>query len=609
MARESRQDTEVQIIMLRTVVTSLLFAMSSAFAQNVNSLDPTQVYTTANIVNNTMSPTNTTGTWQNLGLVNQGLPCWAPGGPVYCGPQPYFNNGSFNFSYGITDVHQIVNIANALPNSGTGLRVNGYNFTFFAKNGNGWDNGQQDYLSAYVNFFGKDGKSVRYDYYDLNYKFDWTLFGWSKTFDTPFASKDLSTVQYGFVGGDSNFWAGPYGPEVQNVGFSLKYSVDPCFVNVLSSPTCPGYLEALAKLNPQPTVTTVDPISSTATSPGVTTTTAVTADPTNPTVTVTSTPTQPTTQTTTSATQVATTTSSSSSSSSSGTSIGLSVIAKNKEREQALITQTVQNALSTAASAANESQKEALAVASQSSQNSQTFASTPRTTENKDSNNLQNSTAVVNSASTTNNVMNLFVGPQTQTNNISNQQNQSTVTTNIVNVTRPPQITQTQEVNNSISTNTFSLLPESRPTTTGIQSIQNAEENKTSYSLYKPNIISATNEVQSFVTQNFLTDRTNPLNEIIENRIIMPETNVARTGPSVNRNVANNELAGNVDINRMALAPTGYGDYLNFTLRDGAFYEPKEIYKNQKNVDNARALRQLSSDRLHQEMVEQQYRR
>jgi hypothetical protein len=361
---------------------------------------------------------------------------------------------------------------------------------------------------------------------------------------------------------------------------------------------------------PVSTTPTVDPISSTATSPGVTTTTTVTADPTNPTVTVTSTPTQPTTQTTASTTQVATTTSSSSSSSSSsGTSIGLSVIAKNKEREQALITQTVQNALSTAANAANDSQKEALAVASQSSQNSQTFASTPRTIENKDSNNLQSNMSVGTSVSTTNNVMNLFVGPQTQTSNISNQQNQSTVSTTVVNVTRPPQVTQTQEVNNSVSTNTFSLLSESRPTTAGIQIIQNTEENKTSYSLYKPNIISATNEVQSFATQNFLTDRTNPLNEIIENRIVMPETNVARTGPSVNRNVANNELAGSVDINRMALAPTGYGDYLNFTLRDSAFYEPKEIYKNQKNVDNARALRQLSSDRLHQEMVEQQYRR
>lgn len=595
--------------MIRKVFIGIILVVSNAFAQT-NTLDPTQVYTTQNITNNTTNPTNTTGTWQNVGLWNQGLPCWAPGGPVYCGPQPYFNNGSFNFSYGLTDVYQIVNIANALPNSGTGLRVNGYNFTFMAKNGNGWDNGQTDYLSAYVNFFGKNGQSVRYDYYDLNYKFDWTQFGWSKTFDTPFASKNLSTVQYGFIGGDSNFWAGPYGPEITNIGFSLKYSVDPCFNNPLYSSTCPGYLEALAKLNPQSTTTTTDPIASTATSPGVTTTTTVTADTTNPTVTVVSTPIQPTTQSTMTTAQVANSTSSSSNvNSSSGTSIGLSVVARNREREQAIVSQTVQNALSISANAANDSQKEALSVSSQSSQNSQTFASTQRSTESKESNTNHGNVSVMSTQNSSTTVLNLLVGPQTTASNINNQQNQSIVSTNIVNVTRPSQTTQTQEINNNVSSSAFSLLPENRQVNTTTQTIQNIEENKTNYSLYRPNVISATNEVQSFVSQNFLTDRTNPLNQVTENRIAIPETNVARTGPTVNRDVTNNELAGGVDINRMALAPVGYNDYLNMTLRDAAFYAPKEIYRNQRVIDNARALRQLSSDRLHQEMVEQQYRR
>ena len=42
-------------------------------------------------------------------------------------------------------------------------------------------------------------------------------------------------------------------------------------------------------------------------------------------------------------------------------------------------------------------------------------------------------------------------------------------------------------------------------------------------------------------------------------------------------------------------------------LTDANFYAPKEIYRNQRTVDNARALRQLASDRLHQQMVDQQY--
>jgi hypothetical protein len=76
---------------------------------------------------------------------------------------------------------------------------------------------------------------------------------------------------------------------------------------------------------------------------------------------------------------------------------------------------------------------------------------------------------------------------------------------------------------------------------------------------------------------------------------------------SVNKNVQPNELAGGVDITRMATQPAGYQSY-SMMMPDVAFYAPKEIYKNQVNVDNVRVLRSLSNDRLHQEMVNQQYK-
>jgi hypothetical protein len=83
------------------------------------------------------------------------------------------------------------------------------------------------------------------------------------------------------------------------------------------------------------------------------------------------------------------------------------------------------------------------------------------------------------------------------------------------------------------------------------------------------------------------------------------------TGPqqneSVKKNVQNNDAAGNVTIESIAKMPTNYAQYFTM-IPDVAFYEPKEVYKNQKTVDNARALRQLSSDRLHQEMINQQYK-
>ncbi|NDG31763.1 hypothetical protein EB118_17045, partial [bacterium] len=73
-------------------------------------------------------------------------------------------------------------------------------------------------------------------------------------------------------------------------------------------------------------------------------------------------------------------------------------------------------------------------------------------------------------------------------------------------------------------------------------------------------------------------------------------------------NVQDNDAAAGVSINTIAVTPVGFNAY-NIALTDAAFYAPKEIYRNQKVVDNARLLRQLASDRLHQQMVDQQYRR
>ena len=68
------------------------------------------------------------------------------------------------------------------------------------------------------------------------------------------------------------------------------------------------------------------------------------------------------------------------------------------------------------------------------------------------------------------------------------------------------------------------------------------------------------------------------------------------------------ELAGGVDLTKLTVAPAGYNAYLAVSIKDSPFYEIKEVYKNQVNVDNVRLLRNLASDRLHQELVNQQYK-
>jgi hypothetical protein len=102
----------------------------------------------------------------------------------------------------------------------------------------------------------------------------------------------------------------------------------------------------------------------------------------------------------------------------------------------------------------------------------------------------------------------------------------------------------------------------------------------------------------------------NPLSEIMmQQRFEMMQDNIAQPASSVNRNTLPNELAGGVDIASMANVPTGFNAY-SFVLRDAAFYEPKEVYKNQRTVDNERVLRGLirGSDSLHQQMVDSQYK-
>jgi len=70
----------------------------------------------------------------------------------------------------------------------------------------------------------------------------------------------------------------------------------------------------------------------------------------------------------------------------------------------------------------------------------------------------------------------------------------------------------------------------------------------------------------------------------------------------------NEAAAGGISMDSFAKAPADFSAYQT-QLADVSFYAPKEIYKGQVNVDNRRAMRGLGSDRLHQEMVRQQYGR
>lgn len=532
-----------------------------------------QIDVTGNLTNFTNQANGTTSTWQNAGTIGDPLTCWAQGDPGYCGPLPRvaaWGTGSniINFSYGLTDLYQVVNIKNALPNSGTGLQVNGFNFSFSAKNGNGWDNGQPDQLSAYVNIYDNKNSAVLESYnYNLNGKYNWTQFYYSETFKSPYGVPSLGNAQYGFVGQDNNYWVGPYGPEITAVSFSLKYSVDPCATNPLYSPTCKGYMDALAKLSPTASTSTdtfspppppedgVPPPGSPP-PPGNSQQSGPPPPPGSPPPPVGSQPRANDTKT--------------ASENQTGPSLGsvLNMIGANQARISNEAKSVVQSAESAAAQAATSTQQQAESVAgsltAQSISDSMTQSS------------VGTSTVAASSAQS-----------QTTVANVSNMSQ-----TNAVNIggLRAPAA--------STFADTVSALPQ------GMTQVQ-----IDMYSLQSPQGRNNTQfEPEAPQLEGIKIGERSVLNDAIEQRPVLQNTAQEQRTETVNRNVQNNELAGGVDIAAINQQPVGFQNY-SFVLTDAQFYAPREIYRNQRTVDNARALRQLTNDGRHREMVEQQYKR
>lgn len=577
---------------------------------------------TGNLVLPTVAGTNSTP-WVN-GVYQNQLQCWAPGMPGNCGPNPTVRPGNvINFSYGWTDLYQQQAIGSVLPKSGTGLRINGYEYEFTAKNGNGWDDGRTDLLFAYVQFDRPDGTTLLNRTHNLSYKFDWTAFNFKYNFDTPVASKDVATVRYGFVGQDNNGWAGTYGPEITNVNFNLRYSVDPCVTNPLHSASCSGFTSALANLAPPPPAApTSEALQLRIDSqiallpppppPGTTTDSTQsrppepqqqagrdTAAPDRASAPSSAPPQQTQTQSSTvsAATPVSRERVESRDSTASGTAVGLAVIQRNREREQQTAATAVTQALATAQREQQAVTQQAESIAAAAVANSVAQNAVQITVGADQSQSRATATAsttissqmTVGLAATTTSVSNAVVaGPRSIGVAASTTTYQSTAGA-VTTVARPTDSTAASGLPASTVSNTVSTTA-------------NASGSVTASSVAVETVAAVTPQ---------LLQRTGAMNDIITSTVApsAPTPAAPRSGPTVNANTADNDAAGGVTIGTMATAPPGFGNYTNFALRDAAFYAPREVYRNQRNVDNQRALRQLTSDSVHRQMVEQQYQR
>ena len=616
---------------------ALLFSSSS----NSQSIDPV----TGNLINYSSSPTDTTSIWNNGVYVNQ--LCFGAGQPGNCGPNPSIREGNnINFSYGTVNLNQIVNINKALSIGGSGVQLSGFNFGFMAKNGNGWDDGRQDYLSAYVNFYNAAGGLAANYYYtsQTNQRYNWTLFNFSETFASPVAASSYSNAQVGFVGRDNNFWAGTYGPEIYNVNFSLKYSVrpDPCIADPLSSPTCPGY--ALATVKNSILGSTVSNASATSFVPTINYASLGPAagpamigpDPTNPAPGPQGpmgpaagpqgpqgpqgpmgpaagpqgqdsnqnsggpmdSPSQPGPQ-----------------GPQQGPAAGPQPAGGPPQQAQSAPPPS--SGPSQAGPAAGPARSNdgpkmtpgaALSVARAAQEKDKAVQATAVQTATRAFESAMQSSQTASSNAITMN-QDMSASSATAAAQFATQTTQSSM-----------QISgQTQQINNAgqtysgtgltvakANTSVFNIDSLNSSTTGQVSSqtssvMQFRNESKT-YEVEEP-----TMQVAGF---GGLGKAGSPLSDLMNQRMDMLQTNIEQRNDSVKKNVQPNDLAGGVDVAAMAQIPKGYEAYSLVVLRDAPFYKPEAIYKNQTTVDNVRVFRGLAggSDAKHQQMVDSQYK-
>lgn len=509
-----------------------------------------QVSTTGELV------TNSQQAWTGCSTSASGA-FWGgtSGGPC---PAIDSSSGAIIFSYGLNTLTQTAALASALPNSGTGLQVNGYNYSWTVKNSNinGIQGGVGTYdTTASVNVSLLSGGTVlESDTYNYNYYLsDHTLFAGTRTYTNPYSTTQADAIRLSVTGRDDGYWAGYYGPEFGNFSLTVNYSVDPCADNPFYSPTCPGFSEALAALSETATAgteeeTTTTDTTATGMDAGATSQTA-SADPTR------------------SVTEVTTDVGGAELSAAGEIVIDDGVpstakesakesIAKEEQQAQESAVASVEkksgakvNAVSIAQNAVRQAEQTALSVAAQSTEQSLSAMANPADGVGLDS-----------------------LGTGIRIPGLVFLQNVALAA---------PELMPAQS---------YSLTARQSPR----QSSKNQDQVAVSTNLSQIET-KTTRAVDTTVTQSQVVQTQEQKQEVAKSTV--------RNGGKVEG------MEGGADMTALAKPPANFNQYLQAQLVDAAFYQQREIYRGQRTVDNVRALRGLGTDRLHQQMVDQQYGR
>ena len=200
-----------------------------------------QAQTTSNLINPAGTAWGIPGN-QVMGISS--ITAVEGGGPTT--GSAYYNSetNTIRFGYNSSTVAQTIAINQAL--SGTGLQVGGFNWNYQWMNG-GYSSGT---LQSNISMTSSTGAVLqsRNFVHGVQATTDWQTESGTHTFNA-YPLSSLGNLSMSFTGQDDKFWMGLYGPRVRNVSLGLSYSVDPCALNPLSSPSCSGFNDILTSQN------------------------------------------------------------------------------------------------------------------------------------------------------------------------------------------------------------------------------------------------------------------------------------------------------------------------------------------------------------------------
>jgi hypothetical protein len=160
------------------------------------------------------------------------------GGGFSGGSTPAYNasTNTIYFGYNQATVGQVIAINNALQ--GSGVQVGGYNYSWQYLN----NSSTGGTLSSTISLKSPTGTTLESYNYAMNTIADgWRTLSGTQNFNRQYGLTDVGNLSISFTGKDARWWAGYYGPQVKDVNLSLKYTVDPCVLNPLTSSSCDGF--------------------------------------------------------------------------------------------------------------------------------------------------------------------------------------------------------------------------------------------------------------------------------------------------------------------------------------------------------------------------------